>query len=288
MNLKNNDSRWKTIAGSIRGPAHKRNGLPNQDRYKCTVVQGENPLLVAFVSDGHGSKNYFRSHRGAAFAVEAATNIAIDFVKGSKSSKDLALIKQIFEEKLPRLIVNMWSDSVEKHLKINSISEGELDGLEAKNKDNVLEKPQIAYGATLLGVVISGNFIVYLQIGDGDIITISEDGEIGRPLPKDERFIANETVSLCTDQAWNEFSVIFKVIDEKTPALIMISTDGYSNSFRSEADFNKAALDYHLYLRDEGEDYVSNNLKKWLECTAAEGSGDDTTVVLIAKENFLE
>jgi len=283
-----NESRWITIAESIRGSAHKRTGLPNQDRYKCTVMPEGDLLLTAFVSDGHGSKNCFRSHYGAAFAVEAATTTAIDFIKGAVDSVDFTLVKQTVEEKMPRLIVRAWVDLVEKHIKKKAISEEEIAALEKDKKVNIVEKPLIAYGATLLGVLISEKYIIYLQVGDGDIITISEDGEISRPLPKDERFIANETFSLCTDQAWNEFSVIFKVIDEKAPALIMISSDGYSNSFRAEDDFIKAALDYHAYFRDEGEDYVSKNLMKWLEDTSAEGSGDDTTVVLIARGNFLE
>ena len=88
--------------------------------------------------------------------------------------------------------------------------------------------------------------------------------------------------------AWGEFKVRFQVIGENIPSLILLSTDGYANSFRSEDDFLKAGADFFELIRDEGKDYVQANLKGWLEETSVLGSGDDTTVVLVPRMSFFE
>jgi hypothetical protein len=62
-----------------------------------------------------------------------------------------------------------------------------------------------------------------------------------------------------------------------SPALILVSTDGYANSFGSEADFRKVGSDLLDLLRNDGLDKVNANLDAWLEASRS-GSGDDVTL----------
>ena len=102
-------------------------------------------------------------------------------------------------------------------------------------------------------------------------------------MPKDERLIANETTSLCSDQAWNEVRVKFQALAGAPPALILAATDGYANSYRDEASFQQVARDLWEMIRDEGIEPVQSNLKHWLNEASQQGSGDDITVGILCQ-----
>jgi hypothetical protein len=62
---------------------------------------------------------------------------------------------------------------------------------------------------------------------------------------------------------------------------VLLSTDGYANSFASPDAFLKVGRDYLDMLRTEGAEEVAKNLPAWLEETSQNGSGDDITVGII-------
>ncbi len=143
----------------------------------------------------------------------------------------------------------------------------------------------IQYGSTLLAVLASPDFLLFLQLGDGDILVVADDGTVTRPIPKDARLMANETTSLCTPYAWREVRVVFQPLVQSPPALILVSTDGYANSFVSSADFEKVGPDYLQFIREEGFDRVASHLDEWLRETAEQGSGDDITLGMICRRD---
>lgn len=110
---------------------------------------------------------------------------------------------------------------------------------------------------------------------------VSAEGTINSPIPKDARLIANETTSLCAPQAWNDVQICFQTLAGLPPALILAATDGYSNAYRNEADFQQVAKDFWTMLRDEGDALVKPHLKDWLNESSQQGSGDDITVGII-------
>jgi hypothetical protein len=63
--------------------------------------------------------------------------------------------------------------------------------------------------------------------------------------------------------------------------MLLLSTDGYSNSFASPDAFLKAGADYLNAIRTEGAEGVRKELPKWLVETSENGSGDDITVGII-------
>jgi hypothetical protein len=86
------------------------------------------------------------------------------------------------------------------------------------------------------------------------------------------------TESLCMDDSWLEFKTGLFAFHALKPKLILLSTDGYYNSFNNTPGFLKIGLDYLSILEEFGYSYLSQNLYKILRQTSIEGSGDDITL----------
>ena len=280
-------SAWRVIGKTVRGASHIRSGLPNQDAILWTPDAGNELPLILAISDGHGSNKCFRSDVGSTAAVQTATKILKQLLDGQPDLDNLTAIKRTAEERLPQALVREWKSAVEEHLRANPFKDEEWAKLAEKDgaasRALVEANPALAYGATLLTALVASNFIVYLQLGDGEILAVSDSGEVIQPLPKDDRLIANETTSLCGPNAWSDFRFGFQGLGSSPPALIMLTTDGYPNSFQDEQGFLKAASDFLAMIRTEGIEKVNGNLAAWLTDASASGSGDDVTVGLIRR-----
>lgn len=189
--------------------------------------------------------------------------------------------KRWAEEELPKGLVRRWRERVDRLLARCPFTPEELAPLDAASRRLLATHPHLAYGSTLLAVVVAPGFILYLQLGDGDLLTVSAEGEVERPILKDARLIGNETTSLYSAQAWNELQVRFQTLAGAPPALILAATDGYANAFRNEAGFQQVAQDLWALLRDDDDAAVKPHLKGWLNEASQQGSGDDITVGLI-------
>jgi hypothetical protein len=279
-------SAWRIVGRSVQGASHARGGMPNQDAIQWFPESGVGPPLILSLSDGHGSPRNFRSDVGARFAVEEVTNLMRELLlAGQPDPSKLSTIKRTAEERLPREIDRRWRAAVARHLDDHPIAEEELETLEkrrdSKARRSIERDPHVAYGATLLSVLITSGFILYLQLGDGDILTVADNGEVTRPMTRDPRLIANETTSLCMHEAWREVQIKFQALYGPHPALILLSTDGYANSFVNESAFLKVGSDILDILRSDGLEVVEQNLSGWLEDASQSGSGDDITMGIL-------
>lgn len=259
---------WQVAGQTVRGASHERNGLPNQDAICWLPESGRSSSVVLAVADGHGSARYSRSHIGAALAVERSAKLVDEFLANQAKVENLSLIKDAAEEWLPRALVRNWTEAVGEHLKTDPLSSTETE-------------PTVAYGATLLVGAVTERFALYLQLGDGDILTVSERGDVSRPLLKDDRLFANETTSLCAPEAWRDFRVNFQPLTQSHPALILLSTDGYPNSFRDESGFLKVGSDILHLVQESGLANVKDHLAEWLSDSTRAGSGDDITLGIL-------
>ncbi|MEP7199158.1 MAG: PP2C family serine/threonine-protein phosphatase, partial [Chloroflexota bacterium] len=329
MNSQNDFNLWRVIGASVRGTSHVRANAPNQDALRWLPASGDSLPLVVALSDGHGSAKSFRSQVGARIAVETATHILAGLAFNQHLSTTTAVILD-----LPQTLVQAWRDGVEQHLNEHSFSDEEWARLAAKDNGNaralVEANPWLAYGATLLAAVVTHDFILYLQLGDGDILSVSEAGEVCRPRwPKDARLFANETTSLCMDEAWREMQMDIQTLTvalspenviarravsaeaisapregdcfapalsevegslamtssqrHGVPALIVLATDGYANSFADENGFLQVGSDLLELIRSDGLDAVNANLSAWLDEASQLGSGDDITLAIVSR-----
>jgi hypothetical protein len=270
---------------TVRGASHRRARQRRQDAIRWQVADETDWGLIMAVSDGHGSPTNFRSHLGANRAVRAMEIEFNRLLESNPELDNLSAVKRLAVERLPQLLVRSWEQMVAAHLRRSPITEGELAQLSEKRGPNraakVRARPQLAYGATVLGALVTEAFIVYVQLGDGDIITATHHGAVLRPLPEDGRLHGDQTTSLCTPEAWRDVRVGFQALSDNPPRLILMATDGYANSFRDEASFIQVGPDLLELIRENGLDWVQQEIPGWLNEASQSGSGDDVTLGLI-------
>ncbi len=284
-----NQAKWRVGGATAKGATHVRHKLPNQDYIHWWQPSRMALPIILVVSDGHGSAKSFRSDLGSCFAVEKAIAALKTFVDQPDDDDNLAAVKNYAEERLPKELVAQWKQTVEEHLEKHPFQDEEWQQLTEKDgtaaaRPVVEKNPLLAYGATVLAVLVTESFILYLQLGDGDILCVDSSGETTRPFPQDQKLIANETTSLCMEDAWREIRIRFvRHSDEDSLSMILVSTDGYANSFTTEEDFCKIGRDYLAMIRAEGFDSIEGQLKRFLIETSDQGSGDDITLGIIKR-----
>jgi len=266
---------WRAVTESVIGASHVQSGLPNQD--KIAVAKGKAGLIVA-MSDGHGGSRYVRSDRGAGFAVTTAVGELKPFIDGTASH---VISRSELESRIPQALTRRWQEAVRSDLSKSGLTD------EERTKSGVAEGDELScYGATLIAVVVTTTFLLYLQLGDGDIVEVDKSGNVFKPFLKDVSLLGNETMSLCSPEPSKNFRILSRVLDsdnrDEHPSVILVATDGYANCFKDEASLLQAGKDFHdLFLRSDGVPVIRKHLHDWLRESSDKYSGDDISVALI-------
>jgi hypothetical protein len=243
--------------------------------------------IVVAVADGHGSAKCFRSDTGAHLAVEVACHAMQEMLAVGRfgSFEQLA---DVATERLSRTVVRAWRAAVNLDIVSRPFTDAEIARLEGLEGRDAVEEagsfPILAYGSTILAAAAGAEGVVLFQLGDGDILTVTTAGAVRRPMPRDPRLSGNVTTSLSGMDAHNDARVRAVPLDGPDPALVVLSTDGYSNSFAAEEGFLRVGPDLLELIRSDGLDAVSGDLVGWLAEASELGSGDDVTVGLLVRD----
>ncbi|VTY29900.1 Protein phosphatase 2C [Xylophilus ampelinus] len=280
---------WRLAGHSVRGASHRRTGLPNQDALELWPDSGvDAPVAVAAVADGHGGARHFRSDVGAALGVAAMRDTLrqVGQVIAPLSGGAAAAAAHEALRALPAQLVQAWRDAAQAHLRVHPIRAEEWQGLHDAEgeaaRESVEADPLLAYGATALGALATPAATVLVQLGDGDVLALASDGQVHRPVPVDARLGGNFTTSLCRSDAAADVRSAVLPHNPAPPALLLLCTDGYANSFRTDADFLRLAPDFLALIHAHGMSAVDAQLPAILEDASARGSGDDITLALLA------
>ncbi|VFJ13024.1 conserved protein of unknown function [Candidatus Nitrosocosmicus franklandus] len=288
---------WLIYGASVRGASHEREHISNQDSIYWRYSKQED-IGILSVADGHGSDTYFRSKFGSNIAAKIATQTMFRFITQCHSSSNtFSSVRDIIRYSIPRILVKNWNNRVTSHINRNPFTTYELDKFLGKkdpsSKDKLERHPQIAYGSTLLTVAVTKDYFLFFQIGDGNILVVDEHRNVIAPFEKnindsdDKKSVVtlNTTDSLCMESSWLRFKVgIYSIYDLK-PRLILLTTDGYYNSFKDETGFRKIGTDYLDILDNYGQQYIQSKLEFLLKETSQKGSGDDITLGYLYKIN---
>jgi len=282
---------WRAIGKSVRGANHFQNSTPNQDAIGWwTGAQFGLPLIMA-ISDGHGGERSFRSNRGSKIAVKITLQVLQEFIKSLPDPRDLVEAERMATAELPQAILNCWEQAVRADMDENPFQEHELKRLLDKrgpaSKEMAEKYPLLVYGATLLATVITQHFILHLQLGDGDILCVDPSGKTYRPYPRDERLVNNETTSLCSLNV-ADFRLRLEPLTKTGPVMVMMVSDGYTNSFPDEDELLKAGVELLHCLRLEGVDSFNENLDATLKHISRLVSGDDISLGLLKRSELLD
>ena len=270
--MKNIIIEYSTVK-SIRGLSHIKKHFPNED--SVLLRHTGSHAIVAAVSDGHGSRKCFRAHTGSRFAVDVVRDIC-EKVTNFGTLKDV----RGFSETLPIKIVENWKARVDNDLKSYPFSNAELQYDECK------KNPYLAYGCTLLGSYITSHYGIFFQIGDGDIFASATDGTTKRLVADDNRFIGEETTSLCLPDAENDFRISVVDFSINNLDIIILATDGLSKSYAKDADLFQWTTDIRSMIQEKGSEAIDENLSTWLEEVSNEGSADDISMAVIALDKL--
>lgn len=266
---------YKAFGVTAQGASHIKNEMPNQDAYKC-YASPSGEFAITAVCDGHGSKKYMRSDIGARIAAEQAIILLREFAENEAQPNQL--VREDDLNRLKKNILFYWQQKVQEYTKNNPFTEKEST---IANSLGIDESSTVAYGTTLVAVLITRKYVLCLQIGDGDIIFLQKDDTLVNVMQEDKRLLANETTSLCGDRAIYDFR---QYISEEIPSTVLICTDGVTNSYISHKDFINLTRDIQEELTKSGEQATLKLLDSGLKRMSANGSGDDVTIAVIYQE----
>lgn len=260
------------LGNSVIGASHLRNGIECQDSLR-KIELADSSILIA-VADGHGSSSCPYSKSGSTIAANVFCSL-ISELHVSYSSRSNALQTYLNREgelQFAQMLDREWKKRV---LKAHANAKREVSLLSSGEKDKSAIYKQ--YGTTLLGLYIAADFVFAFQLGDGDMLSVTESGV--ELLIETDKILGVETHSLCKEDAWRSSRATVKRLDMfHLPVLFTVSSDGFSNSFISEDEFLKNNRGYYDLIREHGTASIAPHLSKWLSETSEQGCGDDITV----------
>lgn len=272
----------KTImAASEIGIGHIARGIPNQDAYATHESEGQGDPTVILVSDGVG--NAPRSEFGSAFAVKVALDAVRKFCK-EPQGEDVRTIEEQARKVLVPAIILAWRRAVEEHIKTRPFSNEDVKRLSILNKQDKEEyyrtKLGHMYAATLILVAATDRYTIALQVGDGDVSFVREDGAaIVRPFYKDGQ-LGDDTIALSSKEVAAMTQVF--IAGPGKGGMVMISTDGVEKSFPKKQGYEEFVKGTMGAIQAEGVEEIRKSLPEWLKDMAqGKGAGDDTTMALI-------
>lgn len=260
---------YRGFSYSVMGASHEKRGIVCQDSSAFRVYDN---WCVAVAADGHGSKKHFRSDLGSKFAVRAVLETVESFFGASEE------FEKLFKERHDRIIKNIekqiiarWDDKISRHFEENPVTDKERSAF----TDEEFEKIAVEsyYGTTVMATVTCSSFTFGVQIGDGTVVAVYDDGSTVTPMAYEESAPANVTASICNSNAFDMFNSFYT---EEKPIALYASTDGLYTSFGSEFDF----LDYHTIISGQLADFADfeDTILRNLTKRSHYGTEDDITL----------
>lgn len=219
---------WSTFGASQQGGTHIQMNLPCQDASLCREGKG---YSIAAVADGHGSRKHFRSGKGSELACMVACDCMealLEHIKPKKAptEEEIQLLKG-------QIYLN-WQHVVKLDVEQNPWTAEELKEqaalLKPEEYENLMGRANVwlPYGTTILTILVTENFWLAVQLGDGDMLTFSPKGDITWPMPESNVNQGHFTASLCMSDPMPEFR---HYISESFPAAFLLYTDGIEKAF---------------------------------------------------------
>lgn len=258
----------------VQGASHVRSGKECQDSLK--KIEKDNDAVILAVADGHGSDSCPYSKTGSEIAVNVFCKLMDDYLDTYAKQPEtlMTFLKREGDTKVAQAIDAEWKRRI---LKAHSGSRREipLDADGNKDTDAIYKM----YGSTLIGLVITKDFLFAFQLGDGDIMEVYGKG-VQNVIDAD-KILGTETHSLSKAESWKKAITCIRKQDEnrQLPVMYMLSSDGMANSYKNEEEFRKTCSDYYDLLQEHGAKAVSRSLKGWLKETSELGCGDDITAL---------
>ena len=262
---------WAFVC-SRRGFQHQLGNLPCQDA--CGVWTGTvaaSGCVVVAVADGHGDARHDLSHLGAWFAVRAAVDEFLSLKLSLESSESRASLVSTFKNIFPRALVRRWRDLV-------AMDGKQRTGHMSDSEDDLIALSR-RYGSTLIALMLTPERLFLVQIGDGDLLHLRNDGPLEHPFPPFKEQVGSETDSLASREA----SKLVRTMSMKAVPgdRFLLATDGLANAMDGDQleTFTRGMFNQ---FEEHGHITVANAVPTWLDAYSNRGSGDDISLAVLS------
>lgn len=266
---------WVSFAHTSIGFSHIASNKVCQDYSRH---HQDDTAVIAVVSDGHGSDNFTRSDRGSKYACDSAIEAVTEFLhEVDKSQLEDDSQRDSIVTQLCKNIILRWNERVEADASNQPFTEGEVEKVKEKYRVRYLNGTSVehAYGCTLLIAIVTESFCLFIRNGDGECVTIDNNGELTTPIPWNENCEVNVTTSLCDDEAIKDFRYYYSSI---LPLAVFIGSDGVDNSYAAESELLHLYRVLCLKIVNDGPKLTIDFVKELLPELTKRGSADDVSI----------
>lgn len=274
-------SQTTLFSNSTIGARHLLQQMTNQD--SCQTAAGQDYQIFA-VADGHGATECFRSEIGSRLAVDVAIKNLELFAQTIKKYDLYSYLSRPKErDELIRSLISdivaQWNQYVYADIKAYPIKEEEYE--RSQTLFSIYQKGMYLtniYGSTMIAGLVTPEYIVLFQQGDGTLVVLEEDGTIDDPMPEDDLCIRNLTTSLCDKDAAKRMRYVYMDRKEKDPIAMIAATDGVERSFGDNIHLSAFYAELFYELSELDEEEVGAYLANLLPQISQRGSQDDVTM----------
>lgn len=251
----------------------------NKECQDASASYKDEKVAIAVVCDGHGGDDYVRSAIGSQYGCDIAVQQIRQFVDDVNIEELIASPERLIKP-LQASIIAAWDASVHAHYDANPFLESELAVLSEKAKRRYLQENRIevAYGTTMIAVVVTARYWFGIHIGDGKCIAVNPAGMFKQPIPWDEKCFLNATTSICDTNALEHFRYFFS---EKLPVAVFIGSDGIDDCFPNNDRLNGLYKTILYSFSTENFDDAVEGLAQYLPRLSEQASGDDMSIAAI-------
>lgn len=226
---------YRTFSDYYIGYSHVKSNMECED-YAASFSDPQGRYYIGVSCDGHSDKNCFRSATGARFGCESAIEVLQRFFEAYLNQEGTKVPAKQFEDRIKRSIKVCWDRKVYADIEKNPVTEKELAELNEQVQKLYASGKSVSsiYGTTLLAVAICEEFFLALQIGDGTMLCVDQEGKYDTPLPEDPKSASGEPSSLCDDEDLFTRDKAFRsCVLDRIPQIVLVTSDGMGDSMDS-------------------------------------------------------
>ncbi|MBR7040077.1 MAG: protein phosphatase 2C domain-containing protein, partial [Oscillospiraceae bacterium] len=229
------DFNYKPFSSCQVGASHVEAGKGCED-YAAGYRDPDGRFCISVICDGHSDSNCFRSAAGARFGCEAGIHVLTRFFQtyheGCGDLPTELKLRRYVAPSMRRLkmsIKQCWDDMVAQDLAQHPLTPEDI--MQARSKEareayQAGKMRETIYGATFLALGICKDFFLAMQIGDGTMLVIQEDGPYVYPLPPDPSSEDGSPASLCDGDLLRREEAFRSYLSAKLPVAAVVMSDG--------------------------------------------------------------
>ncbi len=246
---------YEVFVEKVIGDKNLIQGIGAQDfiQYKL-----QNNSLICSVADGHSTPFFKYSDRGARLACKSSIDVLTSYI-----NKDINELKiDLNNYKIQKEIHDRWIELVDNDYK--------------SFKPIVFKTEFIKYSTTLLSIMVTNEYVLYLKLGDGDII-VKKNGIYNKLIKTKQKGFVN---ALGKNNAYKN---MYYYIDKNNLENIILFTDGYENSFINDNQlFSDLESTIQLYNKDVfSRNTLIKSYKNHLKFLSDSTTKDDSSIAYI-------